>query len=415
MKEKKTSPSVKELIKYYEQVKTEIPQLEGRYVRVIPKNTKSVPILKKKEQRQALFRETASATKKNPTRPLTTDNMMEDRPQAKKTHVEIPSRKAKITLSEEQITKLVPYNSLVKGYKRDLYQYCQIVYGNKKALQEKIKEIQQNPAIGKDLTWQVALNPKNFYKLAGRNICGVKNEQRKQAEESITHLCDAIDHFTGVVEYARECLTRFPNMELRRYEKLMSPRKMARILQTPDHSEREKGPLSKAEITAKVEQHPAVKRYQAQIQYWSKTVFGNSSALQKQTECLLEDPSMGDIFMQLLAVKPESFHKLAGVSMFGINNKARRHAETGLSCMIESVDRFADAVEQAREDILQNQNKPRERRKASVESAESLYKQQGLSATMHHEVPETSKQAQGRAQSVRPRKTLGTKALALAS
>ncbi|WP_208438075.1 BID domain-containing T4SS effector [Bartonella taylorii] len=405
MKEKKTSPSVKELIKYYEQVKTEIPQLEGRYVRVIPKNTKSVPILKKKEQRQALFRETASATKKNPTRPLTTDNMMEDRPQAKKTHVEIPSRKAKITLSEEQITKLVPYNSLVKGYKRDLYQHCQIVYGNERALQEKIKEIQQNPAIGKDLTWQIALNPDNFSKLAGRNICGVKNEQRKQAEESITHLCDAIDRFTGVVEYARECLTRFPNMELKRYGKLMSPRKMARILQTPDHSEREKGPLSNAEITARIQKYPEVQRHQAQIQYWSKTVFGNSSALQKQTECLLEDPSMGDILMQHLAVKPESFHKLAGVSMCGIKNKARRHAETGLVRMIEYVDRFADAVEQAREGILQNQHRQQDLSKAP----------ERLSATMHHEVPETSRQAQERAQSVRPRKTLGTKALALVS
>ncbi len=357
-----------------------VDKLVAHYSRIAPKNTGTGPILRTEEQRQPLL-----------------------------------VKKAKITLSEEQITKLVSYNLLVKAFQDDVEKCCRIVYGNKKALQEKMEEIQQNPSTGRDLTWQVALHPNNFSKLAGRNICGVKNEQRKQAEEIVIPLSEAIERYTSVVQYARGCLSDFPQTEIKFYEKFMSPKKMAEILQTPGHSEREKGPLSNAEITARVRQHPEVQQCNAQIHYWSKMVFGNSSALQKQAECLLEEPSMGGILTQQLAVRPESFHKLAGVSMLGIKNKARRHAETSLSCMIESVDRFVGVVEQVREDILQDEHRRQERRKPSVESAESLYKQQGLSATMHHEVPETSKQAQGRAQSVRPRKTLGTRALALAS
>ncbi|WP_455465801.1 BID domain-containing T4SS effector [Bartonella sp. B39] len=376
--------------------------------RVASKTTKLTLIPEEKQQSEVLLTKDASDVTTNSMRPLTEHEKTGNTRQEKSTFTSLPSQREKIILSEKQITKLISHNKLEQGFRKDIYRHCQIVYGDKKALQEQIKEIRRNPAIAEDVSWQIALNPGNFFKLAGTNICGIKNEERRNAEEDIVALCEAINQYGTIVKYTRDCLSQFPNSELRRYERLMDREKMDKILQSPHHSEREKGPLSNAEVVDMVQQDSKVQKYQARIHYWSKVIFGNKDALQKQTEILLQDPSTKGALIQQLEVDPQSFHALSGVNLCGIKNKARKNAETSLSHMLDSVNSFANAAEQARQSILQKHQAQQRHRDLSMESAEGLHKQQDLSegseclsAAMHREVPETSRRTHERTQSSR--------------
>ncbi|WP_455479169.1 BID domain-containing T4SS effector [Bartonella sp. B23] len=402
--------------------KTLIKKPTQHHSKVFSRITKSTPVLEENQQNEVFLTENVSTAVTSSMTPLTEDEKTGDMRQEKSIFAPLSSRQEKTVLSEEQITRLIPHNKLENGFRKDIYQCCQIVYGNKKALQKKIKEIQCDPAVAEDLSWQIALNPGNFSKLAGTNICGIKNEERRNAEKSIVALCEAISQYGIVVKYARDCLSQFPNSELKRYEKLIDHRRMDKILQSRHHSEREKGPLSNAEVLDMIQRDSEVKKHQARVRYWSKTIFGNQDALQKQTENLLQDPSMKEVFIQQLEARPQSFHKLSGTNVCGIKNKSRTNAEASLSHMLYSVSNLANAVEKAKESILQSHQEQQRNHTSSIKSAKDLHKQQDLSensecssVVIHHGVSETSKHTHKKAQSVQPRKAPGTKALTLAN
>ncbi len=426
--------SVQELIKRYDETARQSSTVKSHHATIVFKSKKSVPI---KEDKEALLLEEnaisnsssdteytrASAITKNSTETLMKEKSSENEQQETIVHTTTASHRTISALSQTEITQLIAHNKWLRAYKEEVFYWSKEAFGKRHILQEKISEIQRNPALEEDLSWQLAAHPERICKLPGINICGIKNKTRKKAERCLTILCATIDRYRESVRSARESLLQSPQIELKRYEELIGNEKISQILRSSHHPGKGKQFLVSTEITCIAQRDSTVKSHQAQIIHWSRVVFGKSDILQGKIESVLSDPSTGTELIQQLTENPRSFYKLSGINICGLKNKARKNAEENLSQLVGSVNNFVDAVKQARKNILQDYQAQQECRKPFTELAENLSKQQDLSksseclllADERHEIPETSRQSRERMQSVQPRKAPRTKTLALAS
>lgn len=425
------SSSVQELIKLYEQAAAEVtgeaprPQekpLTSKRLSTIPEqDEESLSLLAEETIMQTSAQASVRIT--NPTTPLSSTRAtqrLQEAEMRRATAAPQATQRATTRLSEEEISRLLPHHSLVKTYQEEIQQLSASAYGDPNILQEKMQEIQRNPQAGEELSWRMAAHPKSIAKLSGKNVLGFKNQTRRDAEESFSALSLTVECYTEAVRQARESLLQSPEKELKNYERLMGKAAVAELLKKPD--QREKESLSEADMSTQIHQHSRVNRHHAQIKYWSKVVFGNENILQAQVKELFQNPETIEPLAQQLAGDPKSIHKYAGRSFGGLKNQARRHAESGLSFLIDALDNYATAVTQVRESLLQTQQRQQEHREAS-EQTQNLQQQQNVSqsaqrpelSTAAHERATTSSQQREKETDLRPRKTAAPKAMAFAS
>ncbi|UNF44979.1 BID domain-containing T4SS effector [Bartonella krasnovii] len=423
------SSSIQELIKLYEKAAAEVSGTPPLPKEEPLKSKRLSTILEEDEGRLSLLEE-ETITAKGAQAFFTTTPLSNTRAPQKPQETETTrtaaapqtAQGATTRLSEEQIALLLPHHSLVRAYQEDIQRLSARAYGNPKILQEKMQEIQKNPQAGEELSWRMTAHPESIAKLSGKSILGLKNRERRNAEESFSSLCVSVDGYTEAVKHARESLSQSPEQELKNYEHLMGKAAVAKLLQKPDHSQREKESLSETEMYTQIHQNSKVKRHHAQTQYWCRVVFGQSDILQSQVEELFQNPETIEQLAQQLAGNPQSIHKYAGRNFGGLKNKARIHAEAGLSHLINALDNYAMAVTQVRESILQTQQIKQERHEASEQTL-SLQQQQNISqsaqrlepSTITHEGATPSTQQRERETDFRPRKTAAPKAMAFAS
>ncbi|WP_246787182.1 BID domain-containing T4SS effector [Bartonella taylorii] len=327
--------------------------------------------------------------------------------------------KTTITLSEEEITKLLQYNRLVKSYQEEVQRWCQIIYGNSRALQDKIEEIQRNPATGKGLSSQIATNPRRIHKLSGVQVFGMKNSARKHAEESLSTLCGVVECYVEAVRISRENLSMTPQAELNHYERAIGSDAIANILKKPYHPNLRREVLSNDEISDKTRQHPMVKKHQAQIDYWCEVVFGKSNILQQQTEALFTTPAMAEELTWRIAAYPQSIGNYAGFKALGFKNSARKHAESGLSHLLDAVDNYASTVERVKKGFLQVQTATQGHSESTARLSQNLSLSsklsENLTAIKNPKTTEASTHTLEKAQDIRSRRVAILKTMALAS
>ncbi|WP_375634751.1 MULTISPECIES: BID domain-containing T4SS effector [unclassified Bartonella] len=416
------SSSIQELIKLYEQAAAEVSGAAPLPKETPSKSKRLSSIPEEDEERQSLLREETVHASTNRTASLTRGGSTKRQQKPETTHSTVTSQITQRTtrvLSEEEIILFLPHHSLVKTYREEIQHLSAKAYGNPNILQEKMQEIQKNPAAGEELSWRMAAYPESLAKLSGTSMLGFKNRARRQAEESYSALSVTVDCYTEAVKQARESLVQSPEQELKNYERFMGKEAVAKLLQKPNH--REKETLSETEISTQIQQHSKVKRHLAQIQYWCKVVFGNENILQSQTEELFQNPETIEALAQQLVGNPQSFHKYAGHNFCGFKNKARRHAETGLSHLIDAADNYATAVTQVRESLSKTQQAKQEHNEAPSDRAQNLHQQQSVSQSAQRPEPSivthegATPLGQQRETDVRPRKTAAPKAMAFAS
>ncbi|WP_317993718.1 BID domain-containing T4SS effector [Bartonella gliris] len=453
MKKNQPSPSprppIEELIKRYEYTTSWASTTKTSDTKAAQKSERRLsPIPEEEEPRLSLSEETASAKREEDVVYATFD--FSEKPHhsgnkdtvksrgseflyamvasQKKTegssYTAVASQRITEALSEEQIASLLPHNPLVKIYHEEIQRWSEVVYGKKNALQAKMEEIQKNPTAGDDFSWRLANHPESIAKLAGVSVCGITNSARQQAENGVAPLCVAVECYVAAVQYAQKNLSRFPSTELKYYEQSMGSEAMAKILQKPYHSERERGTISTEEVLGMVQGNRAVQRYGAQIQYWCGVVFGNSDILHEKMQEILKDPPVGEQIAWNLTANPTSFHKLAGHNFCNFKTGTRKRAENGLSLLSNAVEDYANAITQVKESILQRDQERQNCQEQSVGLDKQLQKQQELShssegykhaAAKWQDVAETSRHEHQREPDVRPRKASAPKAMAFAS
>ncbi|OLL58936.1 hypothetical protein AT248_07070 [Bartonella henselae] len=280
---------------------------------------------------------------------------------------------------EEKSVNTMQRNLLLEAYKEEIKYWCGIVYGDRLILQKRIEEIQENPALGEQLSWEVSEHPKSISKLAGKKMLGVKTKARRKAEENYLALRDTINSYVYTLKYSQQKPLHAPHTEHTRDEQQTHRTQSA---------EKERAPLSNQELADRIRTEPSVLYSQTEVQYWSKIVFGNPYILQYRIEDIQKNPDMGEEFSWQVANNPSLFSPLAGKRILGIKNDARRHAEASLSCLCSAIEGYADAVKQAKEDIVQEYQVQQSRQELSTEPAKQLQKQQTLSKP--HKLPEHS-------------------------
>ncbi|AFR26697.1 BID domain-containing T4SS effector [Bartonella quintana] len=111
-------------------------------------------------------------------------------------------------LSNKEIAYRIQRDTSVQYGQAEIQYWCHIVYDNPCLLRERTEEIQKNPAMGEELSWQVANHPTFFAKFAGHQTLGIKNEARKKAEAGLSSLCNALDSYTNAVKQAKESIIK---------------------------------------------------------------------------------------------------------------------------------------------------------------------------------------------------------------
>ncbi|QUG72652.1 BID domain-containing T4SS effector [Bartonella quintana] len=111
-------------------------------------------------------------------------------------------------LSNKEIAYKIQRDISVQYGQAEIQYWCHIVYDNPCLLRERTEEIQKNPAMGEELSWQVANHPTFFAKFAGHQTLGIKNEARKKAEAGLSSLCNALDSYTNAVKQAKESIIK---------------------------------------------------------------------------------------------------------------------------------------------------------------------------------------------------------------
>ncbi len=409
------SPSVQEQINPYEEATTKVVSPENLSTKSTPRD--KTASFNRREVEQGLSvkntseRHTVVSSQKTKHSP---SSLEKEGPSATTT-----ISQTTITLSEEEITRLLQHSRLITSYKEEIQHWCGIVYGNPHALQKKTEEIQRDPSIGEGLSSQIATNPESIHKFAGMQAFGMKSSARKHAEEGLSTLCGLVNCYVEAIKNSRENFSITPQAELNFYEKALGSDAVATILQRPYHPYLRKEALSNDEIADKTRQHPMVKRHKAQIDHWCDIVFSKSDILQSQTEALLINPAMAEELTWQLAAYPQSIGRYAGVNMCGLKNKARKHAESGLSHLLDAVDNYANTIQRVKESFLQVQSISQEHSESSAELAQNLSRSselsEGLAAIKHPETTEASTQTPEKAQDTRLRKAATSKAMAFAS
>ncbi|MBB4077131.1 hypothetical protein GGR08_001448, partial [Bartonella fuyuanensis] len=127
-----------------------------------------------------------------------------------KQHLQNPlnSEKKIKPLSSQEITHRIQKDPSVQYGQREIQYWCEKVYKNPSLFNDRIEDIQKIPEMGEELVWQIENHSLFFAPLAGRQVLGIKNGARKQAEENLPMLCTAIKDYAETVKQLREAIVQ---------------------------------------------------------------------------------------------------------------------------------------------------------------------------------------------------------------
>ncbi|WP_375686702.1 BID domain-containing T4SS effector [Bartonella sp. AC331YNZD] len=117
--------------------------------------------------------------------------------------------------------------------------------------------------------------------------------------------------------------------------------------------------------------NPQVQAHAEEVVHWSKIVYGNDTIFQKHLQSILTDPNKGKELSDQLAENPESIHKLAGRSTLGLKNQTRKAAEDGFRSLVDAVDGYTKAVQDAATRLSQTPLAEQRRRQENSQQVES--------------------------------------------
>nr|WP_246067889.1 BID domain-containing T4SS effector [Bartonella saheliensis] len=329
--------------------------------------------------------------------------------------------------SQEQKTSFNTINTMEKeflliAYHEEIRFLCEKVYGDRLILEQRIEEIRENPTMGEQLLWDVRENPLSISKFAGRKVLGIKSDARKEAEETLPNLYEAINGFIYTSKYVQENISQSPHREQRQHQHAQQEEAITQHTQNRLNSEKQIQPLSNPEIARRVQQDPSVQYGQREVQYWSQIVYNDPLIFQYRMEDMQKIPEIGEELVFQIEKDSTSFAPLAGRKVLGIKNGARKAAEEHLPTLCTAIKDYADTIKQLRETIVQNhQTEQQQRHQPLTDLDKKLQKQQSVSesqklperSTKKHrqEVTETSRQEEH--SPIRPRRGETSKAMAM--
>ncbi|WP_413154787.1 BID domain-containing T4SS effector [Bartonella sp. cb54] len=122
-------------------------------------------------------------------------------------------------LTTAEITTKIAANAFVQQSRQEVNDLVKLVYGNPHALQTPLNLISEDPKLGERLSKHIMENPQSIHSLAGFTAFGVKNQERKEAEDHIEQLCYAVANYVDVVKNVKRDITHAHKAEKYRLAK----------------------------------------------------------------------------------------------------------------------------------------------------------------------------------------------------
>ncbi|WP_273790949.1 MULTISPECIES: BID domain-containing T4SS effector [unclassified Bartonella] len=128
--------------------------------------------------------------------------------------------------------------------------------------------------------------------------------------------------------------------------------------------------LTADQISVMLLKNPHVQAHAEEVIHWSKIVYGDDTIFQQHLQGILTDPTKGKDLSNQLAENPESIHKLAGRSTLGLKNQTRKAAEDGFRSLVDAVDGYTKAVQDAATRLSQTPLAEQRRRQENSQQVE---------------------------------------------
>ncbi|WP_375704263.1 BID domain-containing T4SS effector, partial [Bartonella sp. AD328YNZD] len=121
-------------------------------------------------------------------------------------------------LTNNEIATRIKNNVSIQAKRKEIETLCQIIYGNRHILRERIEMIHENHTEGEQLSYQISTSPQSISKLSGSNVFGIKNNARAHAEANILPLCKAIDRYINISKQTERDILHTHHVKQRRCE-----------------------------------------------------------------------------------------------------------------------------------------------------------------------------------------------------
>ncbi|MBX4335236.1 BID domain-containing T4SS effector [Bartonella raoultii] len=292
--------------------------------------------------------------------------------------IEEASQSAITPATEEEKLKKVRTAPLVKAYVKNAHRWAETVYGHKNALQEQIDAIVQKPSLGEEISWKIIEHPMSFGNLAGRNLWGLKDSSRKQAEEGIRFLSSAINGLTEAVKYTQEERSLTSQKRQMRHGISQETAVNLQKQQSVSTPERRVSSLSQEAISSMLRDNTSVQRYEARIEHWCSIVFGHKHVLQKKIKEIQQNPGMAEEIAWQVGASPKSVGNLRGRNLCGLKNNARIYAENGISHLCDAIENYGEAIKLITESFKQSHKEQRKHQESASHVHQDFHKQKAV-------------------------------------
>ncbi|WP_375623900.1 MULTISPECIES: BID domain-containing T4SS effector [unclassified Bartonella] len=141
----------------------------------------------------------------------------------------------------------------------------------------------------------------------------------------------------------------------------------------PQQRGRPSSSLTTEQISVMLLKNPHVQAYAEEVVHWGQVVYGNDTLFQEHLQGILTDPSKGKDLSNQLAESPEAIHKLAGRSALGLKSQTRKAAEDGFKPLVDAIDGYTKAVENAKEQLSQTPLAEQRRRQENSQQVERTH------------------------------------------
>ncbi|WP_208438073.1 BID domain-containing T4SS effector [Bartonella taylorii] len=160
---------------------------------------------------------------------------IEDAAVGKNLQKSLSTETAGVSLSNERVTSLVQSSPSVQRYYQRIEHWSQVVYGKSNVFQKQMEDMLDDPTIVGQLLWDIARKPHSFHKIAGHKIGSFKDNARRCAENSLTHLRDAFKNYADVITQTKESILQ--GQEIQQKDVNISKSQKKEVIQERHHTQ----------------------------------------------------------------------------------------------------------------------------------------------------------------------------------
>ncbi|WP_019223593.1 BID domain-containing T4SS effector [Bartonella rattaustraliani] len=135
-------------------------------------------------------------------------------------------------------------------------------------------------------------------------------------------------------------------------------------------------PHTREKLSSILQRNFLLEAYKDEIRHWCYFTYKDRLVLEKEVEEIQRDPERGDELLSQITQKPQSVAKLAGKNILGVKTDARKEAEKSLSPLCAALHGYTNIIRQMRSIDWAAKTKQKPQRRVSDEGkgAESLQK-----------------------------------------